>query len=105
MFVKALAISSATAEDAAGSATEAFWVADQQFCVLTDQSYEHDAGMKDSHDPEVDRHGQHGASSVGWQDGDGGIEDSWHSGADPWTTGGEGTAATPTTVTTPRGGQ
>ena len=68
-----------------------------------------DAGMQDSHDPEDDRHGQHGASSVGWQDqtaddGDG-IKDSWHSGADPWTTGGEGTAATPTTVTTPRGGQ
>ena len=89
---------------------------------MTDQSYEDqrwqhdraehwndDARMQDSHDPEDDRHGQHGASSVGWQDqtaddGDG-IEDSWHSGADPWTTGGEGTAATPTTVTTPRGGQ
>ena len=89
---------------------------------MTDQSYEDqrwqhdrakhwndDAGMQDSHDPEDDRHWQHGASSVGWQDqtaddGDG-IEDSWHSGADPWTKGGEGTAATPTTVTTPRGGQ
>ena len=64
-----------------------------------------DAGMKDSHDPEVDRHGQHGASSVGLQEGDGGKEDSSHSGADPWTKGGEGTAATPNTVTKPPRGQ
>ena len=46
MFVKALAISSATAEVAAGSADEPFWVADEPFCVvamdggMTDQSYE-----------------------------------------------------------------
>ena len=89
---------------------------------MTDQSYEDqrwqhdrakhwndDAGMQDSHDPEDDQHWQHRASSVGWQDQTAddrdGIEDSWHSGADPWTKGAEGTAATLTTTTTPRGGQ